>query len=122
MSGAPAGGDAVLDREALSRLRQELRDPTVLPRIFETFRRETPGRLARLRAAVQAGDVEETRQAAHAARNGAVTLAAERMASLCQKLETEAESGSLRDAAADVERLQEAFTEASTALAGELMR
>jgi CheY-like chemotaxis protein len=109
-----------VDAEALERLRAELGASDILPQLVEIFASHTPARMQDLHAAVQAGDVGETRKVAHALKGSAQTLAAGRMTVLCRELELQAAEGSLDGARELAGLIEVAFVDAGAALQAEL--
>jgi len=61
--------------------------PEFLARLFEVFLAEEPKRMARLDAAVAAGDLESVRFLAHALKGAAATMGMERLRDACRALE-----------------------------------
>jgi two-component system, sensor histidine kinase and response regulator len=119
-NGNGRASEPAVDMGALERLRTELGAGGILPQLVEIFTSQTPDRIHGLRAAVAAGDVVETRKAAHALKGSAQTLAAGRMAALCRDLELQARDGSLERAAELTELIDTAYAEARDALHAEL--
>jgi len=61
--------------------------PEFLARLFEVFLTEEPKRLARIQAAVHAGDLETVRFLAHALKGASATMGMERLSDACRALE-----------------------------------
>lgn len=89
-----AGESAVLDRAALDRLRDTVGEEFV-GELVATFLGDAPGQLATLRGALERGDVEQARRAAHTLKSNAATFGAESLSELCRRLEEKAKSGVL---------------------------
>jgi two-component system, sensor histidine kinase and response regulator len=109
-----------LDRDAFERLRDDLGASELLPRLLELFSTQTPAHLEALQLAVAGGDAARVCNLAHTLKGSAQTLAAPRLAALCQSLEEAGEEGSLANALALLEEIEEAFAEARDALEAEL--
>ncbi|HVE54006.1 MAG TPA: ATP-binding protein [Ramlibacter sp.] len=88
------GGDAELQQMALS-----------------TFRESTPPLLAKLRAAVQAGNRAHVKLHAHSAKGGGGMISAERYAALAGLVEERADDASLDDLGRWVDDMERAFAE-----------
>jgi HPt (histidine-containing phosphotransfer) domain-containing protein len=86
--------------------------PDPVARLIELFLRDAPGRLARIRAALQQNDAQALQDAAHALNGSASTLGVFRMQELCAELEDLAQSGSADGAAEVVQALEAAFERA----------
>jgi HPt (histidine-containing phosphotransfer) domain-containing protein len=61
--------------------------PEFLDRLFEVFLAEEPGRLARIKSALDSGDAEGVRFLAHALKGAAATMGMERLRDACRDLE-----------------------------------
>ena len=109
-----------LDRAAFERLRDDLGASELLPRLLELFSTQTPAHLEALQLAVAGGDAARVCNLAHTLKGSAQTLAAPRLAALCQSLEEAGQEGSLANALALLEEIEEAFAEARDALEAEL--
>jgi CheY-like chemotaxis protein/HPt (histidine-containing phosphotransfer) domain-containing protein len=109
-----------LDPAGLERLRSELGPTGTLAKLVELFGTQTPELLAGLRGAIDAGDAQSVRDSAHKLKGGCVSLAATHMAALCLELETRANRRSLDGAAAQVDGIEAAFTDAHAALLAEV--
>lgn len=73
-----------IDANWLERFRTR---PEFLARLFEVFLAEEPKRLARIQAAVDAGDMESVRFLAHALKGASATMGMERLRDACRELE-----------------------------------
>jgi HPt (histidine-containing phosphotransfer) domain-containing protein len=85
-------------------------------RLIELFLRETPARLADIRAALESGDAPSLERAAHALKSSAGTLGAYVLRDLCAQLEDLADSATVEGAAEVVDALAAAFERARPAL------
>jgi CheY-like chemotaxis protein len=116
---APAGGDAPEPaREAVdalidsARVRTFLTDyPDIVGQLLDLFLQSTPPLLAELRTAIDGGDGEELRRAAHKLKGSCQNIGATFMVTLCRALE----SGD-GDAGATVAALDGAFATTEAAL------
>jgi signal transduction histidine kinase/DNA-binding response OmpR family regulator len=79
---------AVLDPETLDTLRSLDVDGTFLKRLISVFIEKTPDDVQKLRHAIDSGDSEAVRSAAHAFKSSSRNMGAVSIASLCQSLET----------------------------------
>jgi two-component system sensor histidine kinase/response regulator len=83
-------------------------DPVFLAEMIDSYLADTPGQLAAMREALEAGNSEVLQRSAHSLRSTSINFGAERLVELCQQLEDLARSGALDDAPA---RLAHAETE-----------
>ncbi|MCG6989967.1 MAG: Hpt domain-containing protein [Gemmatimonadetes bacterium] len=95
-------------------------DPEVLRSIAEMFLEEGPKRLAKIGAAVQAGDAGGLESSAHSLKGSAAILGLERVRALSLALEELGESGSVAGAEARMEALSGALEDGMAALRREL--
>jgi two-component system, sensor histidine kinase and response regulator len=111
-------GMAGVDPEALDRLRPFRRsgEPDPVVRLVDLFLRDTPVRLADIRARVEQDDASALAGAAHALRGSAATVGAYVLRDLSGDLEELATSGSLEGAEEVVDALEAAFNRARPAL------
>jgi DNA-binding NarL/FixJ family response regulator len=109
-----------LDPGGVERLQTEFGSSGILGELVELFGSQTPGRLISMRSAIEAGDAGAVSGDAHQLKGGCLTLAANHMAELCDKLEMSAGGGSLEGAAALVDQIQRAFEQAHAALLREV--
>ena len=88
---APAAKDAtrhaVLDRTALDNIRAVDDDGTVLAEVIQMYLDEAPTHRARLRAALDAGDLAEAGRVAHALKSASFNVGAKGLGELCRRLE-----------------------------------
>src|SRR5438445_6124561 len=94
---APSATGASIDPSAIDVLRQLRRpdkpDPVI--ELIDMFVRDTPERLHKLRTAVAQYNAEDLAAVAHNLRGCASSIGATQLASLCEKLEQNAEAGQL---------------------------
>ncbi len=94
---------ATIDRAALDRLLETTGgDAGFLGELIDTYLVDTPGQLAALHRAAEAGDVGELVRPAHSLKTNSANVGAERLSALCRQLETAARGGTVEDAAARV--------------------
>ncbi len=86
----PGPEGAVIDVRRLSALRRLGPDDGwgLLPTMTEVFLAECPGSLAAMRSAIGSGDLQALAQAAHGLKGAAATMGAEKVAALCERLES----------------------------------
>ena len=89
-----AGQGSVLDRAALDRLQESVGEEFV-GELVGTFLGDAPTQLATLRSALEQGDAEEARRAAHTLKSNAATFGAVDLSELCRRLEEQAKTGVL---------------------------
>jgi signal transduction histidine kinase/DNA-binding response OmpR family regulator/HPt (histidine-containing phosphotransfer) domain-containing protein len=90
--------------------------PSVVDRVVGLYLDGTPAILARLREAIDRGDVAATRDAAHALKSSSANVGAVQLVSLCRETEQLARAGSLEGAVERVARLEIEFARARDAL------
>ncbi len=102
---------AVLDQVVIESLRQLTSpgEPDVLAEVLTLFRTEVPGRIARLRNAWTAGDIEEVHRAAHSLKGSAGNIGARRMFDVCRRLDDLSKSGAMAGAAPLIDELEVEF-------------
>jgi signal transduction histidine kinase/CheY-like chemotaxis protein/HPt (histidine-containing phosphotransfer) domain-containing protein len=101
------GQGSVLDRAAFDRLQESVGEEFV-GELVGTFLGDAPTQLATLRSALERGDAEEARRAAHTLKSNAATFGAMDLSELCRRLEEQAKTGVL---AADEELVGQAEAE-----------
>jgi histidine phosphotransfer protein HptB len=74
--------------------------------LIETFLEDAPEQLAALRNAVEQGDAEEARRAAHTLKSNAATFGASALSEVCRELEAAAARGELDGATALVDQAE----------------
>jgi two-component system, sensor histidine kinase and response regulator len=84
-----ADSDAV-DDTVLDAFREWSADegPSLVTQLVDAYLADTPARVARLRVAVEAADVDGLREVAHSLRSSSAFVGARRLASMCESLET----------------------------------
>jgi HPt (histidine-containing phosphotransfer) domain-containing protein len=84
------GDDRVLDREIVEQLLAltQAGNPSLLGRLQASFARDTPERLAALRAAVAAGDSDGVAFNAHTIKGSAANLGAVQVVETCEQIES----------------------------------
>ncbi len=99
--GALQDADAVLDRSVLAGLRElrEEGEPDPAVELIDLFLRDTPPRIQDMQAAIARSDARTLKESAHGLKGSASNLGAQRLASLCAKLEKIAGDGKLAEAA-----------------------
>jgi LPXTG-motif cell wall-anchored protein len=110
--------DQVLDPVHLERLLelQRLSGTNVVPLIVDSFVKEGPRRLERMRGALARGDGQDLMHVAHTLKGGSTQLGAARVASLCGELEESGKEGRLDGAGEILDRLERELAAASAAL------
>jgi HPt (histidine-containing phosphotransfer) domain-containing protein len=107
----------VLDGSAFEQLHAATGDPAFVAELVDTFLRNAPALLARLRSAQHAGQAEELRRTAHTLKSNARTFGATPLADLCQALETTAKAGTTDEAAHLVAEIEDSYARVEGALA-----
>jgi CheY-like chemotaxis protein len=118
------GPDSVLDPDVLAQL-QALEEPgeaSLLSELVEAFRGSAPGHIARLKAALAAGDATAFEDAAHVLKGGAATLGAARVRIAAYDLELRGRDHNLVHAHAPLLALESVCAEALAALSREVLR
>ena len=90
--------------------------------VVDNFKAETPGRVARMRQAIERGDVEAFGFAAHVLKGSAAQLGAVRLAELCGELEGVSRKGSLEGVGERIRLVEEETLRALNALLERLRR
>jgi HPt (histidine-containing phosphotransfer) domain-containing protein len=121
----PLNGDAseAIDQETLDRLHAELSGldkPDALESLIRQFVESTPGGVAAIKAAVDAGDAEGVSRGAHSLRGSSATFGATRLATVCEALERAGRDRGLDQARALVTELEEAAVATEAALERQL--
>ena len=110
--------DGPLDRGLLDGLRK-LGDKELLPELIGLFFEDVPGRLERLRAAIEAGDAQAVGRDAHALKGSCGSLGALRMSEIAAELQDAGASGDLSAAPGMLDRLEEEYARVRPELAAE---
>lgn len=107
---------ALLDAGALEALREMVGDEFV-GELIGTFLADAPQLLVALRAAVEQGDVEEARRAAHTLKSNGATFGALDFTEICRELEERAKANDLAAAEQLVPRAEQEYRRVELALA-----
>ena len=101
----------ILDQAVISGLRKLTPpgEPDVLVEVLKLFLEEVPTRIARLRNAWQAGNIQEVHRAAHSLKGSAGNIGARRLFEVCRQLDDISKSGDLADATPFVDALEVEF-------------
>jgi HPt (histidine-containing phosphotransfer) domain-containing protein len=113
MSGA---GDGVLDPAALGRLRESVGDELV-SELVDLFLADAPTQLGALREAVESGDAETARRAAHTLKSNGATFGADGFSERCRLLEDCAKAGDLEHAGDLLAGVEAGYRDVAAALA-----
>jgi HPt (histidine-containing phosphotransfer) domain-containing protein len=105
--------DALIDAARMRTFREDY--PDIVEQLLQLFVDSTPELLEELHAAVEAGDADERRRAAHKLKGSCQNIGATFMASLCLSLESDE-----LDPAATLAQLDDAFHSTEAALRREL--
>ena len=111
-----------LDGEVLAQLREDLGGPAPVEQIVGLFLEKTPPILAELRDAVTRGDLDAVRRSAHTIKGTSATLGARALSEKCKRLEEQARTGEVADAAASLTEIEHAWGAAEAALRAEIGR
>lgn len=84
---------SVLDREALDNIRAVDDDGSVLAEVIQMYLDEAPAHRARLRAAVDAGDLAAAGRVAHGLKSASFNVGAKALGELCRRLEHQCRDG-----------------------------
>jgi len=113
VSGAP---DRVVDPAALERLRDSVGEEFVTE-LVELFLEDAPAQLEALRDALERGDAETARRAAHTLKSNGATFGADGFSESCRLLEESAKVGELAGAGALLTRIESEYEGVAAALA-----
>jgi len=111
---------AVLDRAALDNIRAVDEDGTVLAEVIQMYLDEAPSQRARLRAAIESGDLAEAGRIAHALKSASFNVGAKALGEMCRRLERQCKDGhgiGLADLVAAIESM---FDRVAPALRAEM--
>ena len=116
-SDAAALDSAVIDRAMLDRiLRVSPAGPAILARAIATFLSESRALTDRLVLALRDRDATAARFAAHRLKSSSATLGAHRLAAICGQIERDAVEGRVDDGFAPLDRLEDEYMRACSAL------
>jgi signal transduction histidine kinase/CheY-like chemotaxis protein/HPt (histidine-containing phosphotransfer) domain-containing protein len=124
----PDAGDVItteppsLDVKGLIELRggQTKNGPDIIFELASLFLRDTPRRLDDMLRALSAGEAEELGRLAHTVKGSSLNLGAERMASLCTRLEAQGHGRLFEEAGRTAAELRREFTRVSALLESSL--
>ena len=113
----PPGAEA-LDPEAWQNLQGMLGEgfAATLPQLIDTFLSRTPELLSKLQKAMELGQADEVRRAAHALKSSSATFGATTLAALCKETESESQAGDLEAAARLVAQIRVEYRQVQVAL------
>jgi signal transduction histidine kinase/DNA-binding response OmpR family regulator len=108
---SPAIQKNVVDMEIVERIRalQKAGNPDILARIVNLYLEKSPELVAAVRAAIDAGDAERLRHAAHSLKSSSANLGVVNVAAVCRDLEHMGRDGALDNAQASVDVLNYEF-------------
>jgi HPt (histidine-containing phosphotransfer) domain-containing protein len=107
---------SLLDAAVLAGLRQLTPpgEPDVLLEVLKLFLEEVPARIARLRNAWTAGNIQEVHRAAHSLKGSAGNIGARRLYDVCRQLDERGKAGDLAGVAPLVDALDVEFGKVAT--------
>lgn len=115
-NGAGTGGlqdepESALCKKTLQGLKELGSDmgASFFPQLLETFEHDAVEHIAVLRSAVAAGEAGQLRREAHALKGSSLTIGAQGMADICQRLESLGAAQSVEGAAEEFARLDREF-------------
>jgi PAS domain S-box-containing protein len=113
--------EPALDTEVVRHLRSlaEATDASLLNQIFEAFLSDSVERISTLRGALEQGNSELLRKAAHALKGASANVGARRMAEISQELQALGETGTINGALPLVEQLHAEFERVQIQIAAE---
>ena len=109
-----------LDGVVLAQLREDLGGSAPVDQIIALFLENSPSILAEVRDALSRGDLEGVRRGAHTLKGTSATLGVRVVSEKCARLERQAQAGELRDAAASLAEIDEAYHGAEAALRAQI--
>ncbi|MGE0552849.1 MAG: Hpt domain-containing protein [Gemmatimonadales bacterium] len=98
------------------RVLQDEGQPDLVTELIDVFLEDLPGRLAAVQAAVDLGDPQAIRSAAHALKGSAASIGAARLAGACATLEALGRAGEVEGAPALVAPIERAAAEVAPLL------
>jgi HPt (histidine-containing phosphotransfer) domain-containing protein len=110
------GPDGVLDAAVLERLRGSVGDEFAAE-LVDLFLGDAPTQLGALREAIETGDADGARRAAHTLKSNGATFGAEGFSESCRLLEDCAKAGDLARAGELLPRVEAGYGEVAAALA-----
>ena len=123
MTATPLSGPLsgpVLDPLVIESLRQLNVDgePDVLAEVLQLFLEDVPRRIAKLRAACEAGDAVEVYKAAHSLKGSAGNIGAKPLLAVCRQLDDRGRAGDLTGSEHLVDALDAEFAKVEVAIRG----
>ena len=117
-----AGGEPPIDYRALANIAalQRQGTPPLLPKVISTYFQSSSELMEKLRQAVEKGEAEATRQAAHSLKSSSANLGAKQLASLSKELEDVGRSHSMQKTGPLWERIRTEHGRVVAALQKEL--
>lgn len=109
--------EASIDHAVFNELKESL-GADFINELVDTFLSEAPTLIAQLRPALEAGDVEEFRRAAHSLKTNAATFGAIRLNALSKELEFMARENRLGEVGEQIQILEDLFANVATELKG----
>jgi HPt (histidine-containing phosphotransfer) domain-containing protein len=107
--------DSVLDAATLARLRESVGHEFLIE-LVDTFLDDAPSQLATLRRAIEQGDADEARRAAHTLKSNGATFGATSFSERCRVLEDAAKRGELSQAGELLARVEADYADVASAL------
>jgi PAS domain S-box-containing protein len=111
---------AVLDRAALDNIRAVDEDGTVLIEVLQMYLDEAPSQRARLRAAIEGGDLAEAGRVSHALKSASFNVGAKALGEMCKRLERQCKDGQDAGLADLVAAIDSLFDRVAPALRAEM--
>ena len=106
-----------LDRAALDNLFKTVgEDRAFLAELLESYFEDTPGQLELMRTALEAGNADDLRRAAHTLKSNSASFGATALSSLCRDLEALGKSGELAGASSHIEQIEREYARVRHAL------
>src|SRR5215210_5945336 len=107
----------VIDRAVLDDLLKTVGgDRSFLAELIDSYFDDTPRQLALMRRALEVGDAEELRRAAHTLKSNSANFGAMTLSSICKELEALGKRGELTGAAEQIEQIETEYTRVRYAL------
>ena len=107
----------VIDRAVLDDLLQTVGgDRSFLAELIDSYFDDTPRQLASMRRALEAGNAEELRRAAHTLKSNSSNFGAMTLSSMCKELEALGKCGELAGAAGQIEQIETEYARVRYAL------
>jgi HPt (histidine-containing phosphotransfer) domain-containing protein len=83
--------------------------PDILEKVIGLYLNSAPDIFKALQQAIEVGDPEKLRAAAHSLKSSSANLGANKLSSLCKTMETKGREGKLEDAGLTLSELEQAF-------------